>query len=181
MLDRASDDLLAGRIQDAVSGFDAIVRAAPEAAPQLWQRGIALYYAGRYADCRAQFELHRTVNPNDVENAAWHFLCAAKAETAARARERLLPVGRDRRVPMQEIYEMFRGTLTPERVLAAAGSDEGAQFFAHLYVGLYADALGKRQEALREITAAASDRYADGGGYMHRIAKIHLRALQQAR
>jgi hypothetical protein len=37
-----------------------------------WQRGIALYYAGRYKDCRLQFESHRTVNPNDVETVREH-------------------------------------------------------------------------------------------------------------
>src|SRR5262245_66409645 len=81
ILDRAINDFLAGRINESVAGFDRVVALAPQAAPQLWQRGIALYYAGRYKDCRAQFESHRTVNPNDVENPAWHFMCVAKAES----------------------------------------------------------------------------------------------------
>lgn len=53
------------------------------------------------------------MNPNDVENAAWHFLCVARAESPEQARAALLPVGSDRRVPMRQIYEMFRGTLSP--------------------------------------------------------------------
>src|SRR5438552_15565787 len=102
---------------ESVTGFYKLVKLAPETAPHLRQRGIALYYAGRYRDCRAQFESHRTVNPADVENAAWHFLCVARAESPKSARAALLPVGPDSRVPMGEIYQMFAGRLKPEEVL----------------------------------------------------------------
>jgi len=151
----------------------------PEQAPQLWQRGIALYYAGRYDDCRRQFESHRTVNPDDVENAAWHFLCVARAESPERARAALLPVGPDPRVPLTQIYQMFRGTLAPEAVLPAAGVRPESQFYAHLYLGLYFDALGNKERALEHITAAAADRFAPVGGYMHTVARIHLGMLQR--
>src|SRR5262245_30685837 len=77
ILDRAIADFRNGRITESVAAFDTVAKMAPQAAPELWQRGIALYYAKRYKDCRAQFESHRTVNPNDVENAIWHFLCVA--------------------------------------------------------------------------------------------------------
>ncbi len=125
-LDRAIAHFQAGRVAESAAEFDNVVKLAPDYAPQLWQRGIALYYAGRYRDCRAQFESHRTVNPDDVENAAWHFLCVARAESVERARAALLPVGPDSRVPMREVYEMFRGTIGPEKVLAAAGASTGA-------------------------------------------------------
>ena len=172
--DRAIADFEAGRVAEAAAGFDAVFDASPVLAPQLWQRGIALYYAGRYADCRAQFELHRTVNPADVENAAWHFLCVAREESASAARAALLPVGPDSRAPMRQVYDMFRGTLTPEQVLEAAGSQVSAQFFAQLYVGLYFEALGQDAQALEHITAAADDRFARVGGYMHTVATVHL-------
>ena len=179
LLERAVADFESGRIAESAAGFDALVKLLPSAAPQLWQRGITLYYAGRYADCRAQFELHRTVNPADVENAAWHFLCIARAESAVQARAALLPVGPDSRVPMRQIYEMFRGTLSPEQVLQAAGSQPAAQFYAQLYAGLYFEALRNDRRALEHITAAAADRYADAGGYMHTVAKVHLGILRQ--
>jgi len=179
ILDGAVADFEQGRIARSAAGFDALVKAVPELEPELWQRGIALYYAGRYDDCRAQFELHRTVNPNDVENAAWHFLCVARAESAAKARAALLPVGPDRRVPMGQIYDMFRGALSPEMVLKAAGSQPGGQFYAQLYVGLYFEALGDARRALEHITAAAADRYASAGGYMHTVARVHLGILKQ--
>ena len=173
VFDRAVADFEAGRVVESAAGFDALVKLLPAAAPELWQRGIALYYAGRYQDCRAQFESHRTVNPNDVENAVWHFLCVARAESPEKARAAILPVGPDSRVPMRQVYEMFRGTLSPDRVLAAAGARPSGEFFAHLYVGLYYEAL-RDKRALEQIRIAAADRYADAGGYMHTVAKVHL-------
>ena len=155
ILDRAVADFRSGRLAESVAGFDSLARLVPESAPELWQRGIALYYVGRYRDCRAQFESHRTVNPNDVENAAWHFLCVARAESPEKAKAALLPVGPDARVPMRQIYQMFRGTLTPEEVVTAAGAEPEAQFYAHLYVGLYCEALGKNDPALEHISVAA--------------------------
>lgn len=179
ILDRAIDDFLAGRITESVAGFDQVAKLAPDAAPQLWQRGIALYYAGRYRDCRAQFESHRTVNPNDVENPAWHFLCVARAESPERARAALLPVGPDLRSPMREIYEMFKGTMSPDAVLKAAGNELSAQFYAELYVGLYYDALGDDARARQHLTTAASSRFASAGGYMYRVATLHPRIRKQ--
>jgi len=173
VLDRAIDDFLSGRVRESVAGFDRVVALAPSAAPQLWQRGIALYYVGRYEDCRKQFESHRAVNPNDVENPAWHFLCVAHSASPARAREALLPVGPDQRSPMREIYQMFRGDLAPEAVVAAGGQGPSAQFFAELYVGLYYEATGNTGAALTHLKAAASERFASAGGYMHRVATLH--------
>ena len=179
VMDRAVADFLSGRIAESVAGFDLVAQLAPSAAPQLWQRGIALYYAGRYKDCKAQFESHRTVNPDDVENAAWHFLCVARAESPEKARSALLPVGPDSRVPMRQVYEMFRGKLSPEEVLAAAGSQPSAQFYAQLYLGLYFEAMGNERRAREHIEAAADNRFAAAGGYMHSVAKIHLGILQR--
>lgn len=176
--EQAVGDFLAGRLAESVTGFDALARMDPERAPQLWQRGIALYYAGRYKDCRSQFESHRTVNPNDVENAAWHFLCVARGESVQAAKAALLPVGPDSRTPMRQVYDMFRGRLTPAEVMAAAGDRPESQFYAHLYVGLYGEALGDKSLALEHIKAAADERFSMGG-YMHAVAKLHLDLLQR--
>ena len=173
VLDRAIEDFLSGRVRESVAGFDRVAALAPDAAPQLWQRGIALYYAGRYQDCRAQFESHRTVNADDVENAAWHFLCVARGESPKAARAALLPVGPDSRVPMREIYEMFRGTTTADVVLKAAGDRPQGRFYAHLYVGLYAEAIGDQARAREQIGLAAQPQFADAGGYMHMVAVVH--------
>ena len=178
VFDRAVSDFQSGRIEESVAGFDRLVKLAPDALPQLWQRGIALYYAGRFKDCRAQFESHRTVNPNDVENAAWHFLCVARGESPAKAKAALLPVGPDSRIPMNQIYQMFRGELTVERVLEAGGTQPEGQFYAELYSGLYLEALGNAEQALKHIRNAAADRYS-GSGYMHDVARVHRDRLVQ--
>ena len=70
-----------GRIKESLVEWDAQVAAQPSSLPFHWQRGIALYYAGRYQDGRDQFEVHQKVNPEDVENAVWHYLCVAKLES----------------------------------------------------------------------------------------------------
>lgn len=178
IFERAVADFQEGRITESVTGFDRVAKLAPDHAAQLWQRGIALYYAGRFQDCRSQFESHRTVNPDDVENAAWHFLCVARAESPAKAKGALLPVGPDSRVPMKQIYAMFRGDVAPEQVLTAAGNQREAQFYAHLYVGLYAEALGRKAQALEQIRLAADPSYSVGG-YMHNVARVHLLMLQK--
>ena len=175
LLQRGVSQFEQARFAEAVDTFDALARARPDLAPHLWQRGIALYYAKRYGDCRAQFESHRSVNPDDVENAVWHFLCVARQEDAGKARAALLPVGPDSRVPMREVYEMFRGRLEPSAVLEAAGNRPDGLFYAHLYVGLYLEAVGKRDLAIVHVKEAANSRYASVGGYMHMVATVHLK------
>lgn len=176
---RAVADFEQGRVNEAAAGFDEVAELLPQQAPHLWQRGIALYYAERYGDCRTQFESHREVNPNDVENAVWHFLCVARAESAAAAEAALLPVGPDSRVPMREVYEMFSGDLAPTDVMAAAGDRLSGRFYAHLYLGLYFEAQGRADEALEQIELAADGRFARAGGYMHMVAEVHLALLQR--
>lgn len=81
---------------------------------------------------------------------------------------------------MPQIYEMFRGTITPEAMVAAAGTETRAQFYAQLYAGLYFDAIGDQRRALEHMRAAAGDRFASAGGYMHAVAAVHLGVLQRA-
>ena len=179
VFNKAVADFRSGRVAESAAGFDRVAKLAPNYAPQLWQRGIALYYAGRYQDCRAQFESHRRVNPADVENAAWHFLCVARAESPAEAKAALLPVGPDSRVPMSQIYRMFKGEMSPEQMLGLAGATAEGQFYAHLYAGLYFEATGNRERARAEITIAA-DRYTVGG-YMHDVAVVHRDILLRSK
>lgn len=176
LFDQAVDEFMRGEIMASAAAFDRLVEVAPQFAPQLWQRGIVLYYAARYTDCRRQFESHRLVNPNDVENAAWHFLCVAREESPQSARDALLPVGPDARVPMRQVYDLFAGEITPEDVVAAGRGPSG-EFFAHLYLGLYAEALGDMATALQHIRTAAADDYRRVGGYMHSVARVHLQLL----
>jgi lipoprotein NlpI len=112
-----------------------------------------------------------------VENAAWHFLCVAREQNPEAARTALLPVGPDSRPPMRQVYQMFRRAMTPDEVLKAAGLEPSSQFYGALYVGLYYDAIGRKDLALPHIKTAASDRFAAVGGYMHMVARVHLSSL----
>jgi len=42
---------------------------------------------------------------------------------------------------------------------------------------LYFEALGMKDRALQHITIAAADRFEPDGGYMHMVARVHLRSL----
>jgi hypothetical protein len=101
----------------------------------------------------------------------------AREQTPENARAALLPVGPDPRSPMREVYQMFRGALMPEEVLKAAGNSPSAQFYAHLYIGLYSEAVARKDIALKHIAEAAADRYAGAGGYMHMVAAVHLKTF----
>lgn len=170
--------LFSGRPEESARLFDELVAARPADEPQLWQRGIALYYAGRFADGRRQFEVHRTVNPADVENAAWHFACVARQADPAAARAALLPVGDDPRVPMRHILALFSGDASADEVVAAA--DAGAETarrnqrcYAHLYLGLHAEACGDMDEARRHMLLAAGP--FSMNHFMGRVAQLHVR------
>ena len=181
MVDQAEVDFERGRIAESVKGFDRLIDLVPSVAPVLWQRGIGLYYLGRYDECAGQFASYYTVNPTDVENAAWHFFCVARGQSLDKARTGLLRAGPDPRILRSEIYEMLRGRVSPADVIASAAvSVPVAQFYAHFYAGLYFEAVGDRRSALEHITAAASEQYRSEGGFMNVVARVHLEILRRA-
>jgi lipoprotein NlpI len=174
---RGSVLLRLGRIADSLDDFERAVALDSRHGPYLWQRGIALYYAGKFEECARQFEAHRGVNPADVENAAWHFACVARSRGTGPARAALLPVGDDARVPMSEIYELFGGRTDRAAVLAAADGAApqqraSARFYAYLYLGLHAEAEGRRDAAREDITKAVASGIE---GFMADVARVHLR------
>jgi lipoprotein NlpI len=179
LLRRGMERFRKADIRGAVEDFDRLVKLAPESKAELWQRGIALYYAGEFAKGREQFEWHQTINPRDVENAVWHFLCVARMDGFRAAREKLIPIQGDTRIPMREIHSLFAGRGSEADVLGAAraGSElavqKGQLFYAHLYLGLYAEAQGQPQVSLEHIRKAAGE-FAQSH-YMGDVARVHLR------
>lgn len=164
----------------SAADFDRAVELDPRRGPGHWQRGISYYYAERYDDGRQQFEGYQTVDSADVENAVWRYLCMARAKDVATARQELLKIGDDRRVPMRQIYEMFAGRESPKGVLAAAASGEmsaaerrSRAFYAHLYIGLYCEALGNEEQSLEQVRRAAEKFPIDH--YMADVARTHVK------
>ena len=166
------------RVEESVADFDKYIELVPQEAANHWQRGIACYYAKSYAAGRRQFELHQTVNPDDVENAVWHFLCVARSASAEKGRESLMKITGDSRVPMMQIYALFAGKSSAEEVLAAAraGNPPPAVlkqrlFFAHLYIGLHHEAMGRDKEAREHIFKAAEEYGMENP--MGDVARVH--------
>ncbi len=172
------------KISQSIADFDEVIALYPEQDPHHWQRGISYYYANEYEKGKAQFERHQTVNSQDVENAVWHFLCAVRAPggSVKAARKALIPIDRDTRIPMKEVHDLFAGRGTPEAVLKAAAPDADGILsedernhlcYAHLYLGLYFEAIGETLKSEEHIRLAAFDYAMEH--YMGKTAQVHAR------
>ena len=179
---RGEDRFRLGRFKESVADFDEVIRLDPRGAPYHWQRGISLYYAGDFIAGAKQFESHRAVNPDDVENAVWHFLCVARASGLDAAKRSLIPIQGDARVPMMRIHALFAGQATPADVIKdAEAADPPPEerntrlFYAHLYLGLFEEASG-HAELAREHIRLANDTFKIDG-YMADVARVHVARL----
>ena len=181
---RGNAHFMLAEFEKSVADFDGYLKLVPKDANGHWRRGISLYYAGKYEAGKKQFEGYEKVDTNDVENAVWHFLCAARKDGTRAARAGLLKIGKDGRTPMMQVYEMFAGKQKPADVLKAANAgkltDEQRRpqlFYAHLYLGLYYDATGERKKAIEHL-ALAANKYRIGH-YMGEVARVHHELLSK--
>ena len=168
----------AGKIKESIDDFDKFIELKPEAKISHWQRGISYYYAGRYDDGRKQFEGYQDFDSNDVENAVWRFMCMTRKDGIAKARKEMLKIGDDKRVPMRQVYDLYKGDLKPDDVFAATkkGEPTPAQlsqrlFYAHLYVGIYHELLGDKKAAFEHLNKATEEHRI--GHYMWDVARVH--------
>ena len=184
---RGREQFRIGKVKAAVRDFDRFVELRPGDESRQWERGIAYYYAKQYQQGADQFALYQTYHSSDVENSVWRFLCMVPTEGIEKARAQMLPIRDDRRIPMMQIYDMYRGTLQPGDVLEAAQLGQpagdraaGRLFYAHLYIGLYYEATGEQKKAARYIRLAADEELAKNGEinrYMWDVARIHAARL----
>jgi len=161
-----------GHIAEAIADFDRAEHLNPALTPYLWQRGLAYYYAERFADGANQFAVDLTVNKHDVEETVWRYLCQAQLQGTQVARASLLPVRNDTRPVMAWIYKLFAGEYDADMVCAQyrdAGRRE--QFYSYLYVGLYYEAGRDAPRARQYITQAAAMQVVDD--YMGWVAMVH--------
>lgn len=167
-----------GESEASLPLFDKVVQLVPQRAPQNWQRGIALSSVARWKEGAEQFKTHHDVNPDDVENSAWYFLCVAKQQGIDAARETVIPSRGDGRQPMMSVLKMLKQEMQPEEVLAAAVANTSpgrerqlAKFYADLYVGLYYDSLDDATRAKQYLQRSLGY---EVGGYMADVARVYL-------
>lgn len=173
------------KIKESLADYDQYIRMRPMAAAAHWRRGLTLYYADKFADGVAQFTTSDKEEPNDVENAVWHFLCNARVKGIEKARGEFLKVGRDSRGEyMMKIFEMFKGTAKPDEVFAAAEKGDLTdrkrdyqRFYAHYYVGMYLEATGDAKRSLEHLKKAV-EKYPIGD-YMMDVARVHIKLREK--
>lgn len=170
----AAELLTSGDVDAAVELFSAILDLDPKLEPQLWQRGLALFYAGRYSEGARQFKADLRVNDTDVEEVIWHHLCARRAAPHAPPPP-LLPCRADNRAVMMQILELFQDKRAPKDVV---GVHPTSTAYAHFYVALWYTSRGRSQAALPHFVAAAARPSDD---FMGLIMKMHgARAKREA-
>lgn len=174
----------AGDVAGSVEDFQRFGELQPDSRQRLWENGLSLYYAGKFREGAEQFALYQTYHDNDVENSVWRYACMARDAGVQPARREMLPIRNDPRVPMMQIYALFRGEAQPENVLQAAQADDPAAeelrhrlFYAHLYLGLYYEAHGQPQASEKHMRTAI-DRYKIGH-YMWDVANVHCQLLDK--
>lgn len=158
------------QIQESLSDFNKVEELNPQIVPYLWQRGLAYYYAEKYAEGIRQFELDLSVNSADTEETIWRYLCIAKLENITEAKNSILPVKHDPRMIMSYIYKLYAGDCTPDLLLKKGEQDLQSTFYSNLYVGLYYEAAGEKQRSIYYINQAINHRLND---YMWYLACVH--------
>lgn len=149
-----------GQMKGAAQVYDEVLEQRPDIKPQLWQRGLALYYAEEFEKGVDQFDTHQTYNSQDVENSVWQLLCQARLTSVEDARKSMIQIESDSRVPMEEVFNMFAGTGTPEEVITASGYDaekvvrNGSTYHGWLYVGLFHEMMGDEDASIEAMKTA---------------------------
>ncbi len=168
-----------GKIHDSIADFDAAETLNPQITPYLWTRGLSYYYVDKFAEGAKQFEIDLIVNGHDVEETIWRFLCIAQYQGFEQAKKSLLVVKNDSRLIMNKIYDLYHGDCTINEVLIT-GEKQGnkGNFYAHLYVGLYYEAMGEKKQGIDFITKGVNN-YAIND-YMWYLAYVHQKLRTQS-
>ena len=182
---RGRERLRLGEFQKSVADFDRYRILRPAVASRLWERGIACYYAKQFQAGADQFRAYQTYHGNDVENAVWHVVCLAPSIGFEQAQSKMLPIEFDARIPMMDIYRLFRGEGKPEDVMRAArrGNPTPQQLndrlmYANLYLGLYHESKGELDQSRKYLETAAQKHRNDN--YMWDVARVHAKSRRKS-
>jgi tetratricopeptide (TPR) repeat protein len=184
---RGDARLFLGDAKGAVADFEKEIAIEPSHDAPHWRLGIAYLFAGDFAKSAKQFGNYHAYDGRDRENGVWQFLANARVVGIEKARAAMLEYTKFDREPFPAVYEMLAGKKSGAEVLAemekkGLKDDALVMFFAHYYVGLNEDLLGRREvarEHLARAVALALKAGARGGpGYMGQVARLHYEAME---
>ena len=166
--DHASDRR--GSAEQAFAAFDTALAADESLRPYLWQRGLAAFYAERFADGVEQFASNMSVNGSDVEEVVWHMLCKAKIDGIEGARASMLKLkGGDDRPWATNVLKLFSSGIEAVSLSSEQLSSLGS--YMSFYVGIYLEEmLGDRASAEPFLKSAHDNPTND---YMGKLMVMH--------
>ena len=172
-----------GEMKQAIAAYDRAIELAPALEPRCWQRGLAYYFANEFELGKAQFDVHQTVNSQDVENSVWHLLCNSRLVGLEKARDAMIPIQGDSRTPMPEVFKLFAGQGTANEVMQAATRDSQSSdynrrnhlYYAHLYIGLFHDMQGESELAVKSMKQASDINPSSKSQLMGSVADVFLK------
>jgi len=173
----------------SVAEYEKMVELDPTIEKSHWRRGIACFYAGRYAKAAHQFEIYHSFDNVDRENGIWRYFSQFKAHGREKAQEGLLKYEKDDREPFPDVYQLFQGKKTGDEILAKilkaeldAGEREMRLFYAYLYAGLHEAITGTPEKSKDYLRKAVANTWGPKAGfgpnYMWHVGRLHYDLLR---
>jgi len=149
------------QVSESVAAFDQAIALNKAVEPYLWQRGLALYFDGKYPECAEQFRNDVAVNPKDTEEAIWNFMCRVEGSEVSNTIGLIKLSGTDNRQVMRTVYNVFDGKTDWKELVDLGYTQNSVSFFySRLYLSLYFHAQGNKEASLNFIHAAMESDYA---------------------
>lgn len=177
-----------GDFEKSVADYEKMVELDGGLDASHWRRGIARFYADKFADAAKQFEIYNSFDDVDRENGIWRYFSQFKAYGAKKAREGLLKYRKDDREPFPAVYKLFSGDMTGAEILKqinAAEIDDGERekrlFYANLYIGLNDALEGRKESAIKHLRDSTANKWGPKAGYgpnyMWHVGRLHYDLL----
>lgn len=174
----------------AVADYEKMLKLQPDLDARHWRLGLAWFYAGKYADGAHQFEKYYETDDVDRENGLWRFLCQVRELGLEKARQKMLKYTKPDRGGLGEVYRMYAGELTVDKIVAGMNDSPGSEevrnqrlFYGHLYIGLYESVQNHRDKALEHLKKAVENpwprREGYGPNYMWHVARLHYELTEK--
>jgi lipoprotein NlpI len=184
---RGDAHLFLGHFAEAVADYEKMIQLDPSEDAKHWRLGIAYYFAEKWEKSSRQFAKYHAYDGHDRENGVWKFFADLHWHGEEAARREMLAYAQFDREPFPSLYDMLAGKITPKNFRAdltarKLTSNPGVAFFADYYGGLYEEALGHHEEALRQVAKAVAlfhpdEPIARNSNFMWQVARVHFDLL----